>query len=56
VFALVGSAGAPQLWVTVVLVAAYAIPIASLVLMLVTGRALHDRVAGTMVATAVATA
>ena len=52
VFALVGSTGAPPLWVTVVLIAAYAIPIASLVLMLVTGRALHDRVARTTVGTA----
>lgn len=52
VFALFGTTAAPPLWVTVVLVAAYAIPIVSLVLMLVTGRALHDRVARTMVATA----
>lgn len=49
VFALVGSTGAPPLWVTVVLIAAYAVPIASLVLMLATGRALHDLVAGTTV-------
>jgi len=52
VFALVGSTGAPSAWVTVVLVAAYAIPILSLVLMLVTGRALHDRLAGTTVSDA----
>src|SRR3954466_5644242 len=51
VFALVGSTGAPPLWVTIVLIAAYAVPIVSLVLMLATGRALHDRVARTSVAT-----
>lgn len=49
VFALVGSTATPPLWATVVLIAAYAIPIVSLVLLLVTGRALHDRVAGTTV-------
>ena len=47
VFALVGSTAAPPPWVIIVLVATYAIPIASLVLLLATGRALHDRVAGT---------
>jgi uncharacterized RDD family membrane protein YckC len=57
VFALVGSTRAPTLGVTIVLIAAYGIPILSLVLLLVTGRALHDRVARTSVATAaVATA
>lgn len=52
VFALFGTpaAPAPPLWVTVVLLLAYAIPIGSLVLMLATGRALHDRVARTVVA------
>ncbi len=50
VFALFGSTAAPPLWVTIVLVAAYAIPIVSLVLLLATGRALHDRVARTAVA------
>lgn len=50
VFALVGTTTAPPLWVTGVLIAAYAIPIVSIVLLLVTGRALHDRVAGTRVA------
>ena len=50
VFALFGSTAAMPLWVAVVLVAAYAIPIVSLVLLLVTGRALHDRVARTNVA------
>ena len=52
VFALFGTTAAPPLWVTIVLVLAYAIPIGSLVLLLVTGRALHDRVARTTVATA----
>ena len=50
VFALFGSTAAMPLWVAVVLIAAYAIPIVSLVLLLVTGRALHDRVARTNVA------
>ena len=50
VFALFGTTATMPLWVAVVLVAAYAIPIVSLVLMLVTGRALHDRVARTAVA------
>jgi uncharacterized RDD family membrane protein YckC len=49
VFALVGSTGAPALWVTIALIVAYAIPIVSLVLMIATGRALHDRVARTAV-------
>ena len=47
VFALIGTTTAPPLWVTIVLGAAYAIPIVSLVLLLATGRALHDRVART---------
>ena len=51
VFALFGTTTAPPLWVTIVLVVTYAIPIVSLVLLLVTGRALHDRVARTAVAT-----
>ncbi len=50
VFALFGTTAAPPLWVTIVLVGAYAIPIVSLVLLLATGRALHDRVARTVVA------
>ena len=50
VFALFGSTAAMPLWVAIVLVAAYAIPIVSLVLLLVSGRALHDRVARTAVA------
>ena len=54
VFALVGSTAAPALWVTIVLVAAYAIPIVSLALLLATGRALHDRVAQTVVASVTA--
>lgn len=49
VFALVGSTGAPAIWVTIALIAAYAIPIVSLLLMITTGRALHDRVARTAV-------
>ncbi|MEO6532266.1 MAG: RDD family protein [Pseudolysinimonas sp.] len=49
VFALVGSTTATPLWVTVVLIAAYAIPVASIVMLLVSGRALHDWVAGTEV-------
>jgi uncharacterized RDD family membrane protein YckC len=52
VFALVGSSAATPLWVTIVLVAAYAIPIVSLVLLLVTGRPLHDRLTGTSVVVA----
>ncbi len=50
-FALFGATAAPPLWVTIVLVVTYAIPIVSLVLLLATGRALHDRVARTNVAT-----
>ena len=49
VFALVGTTAAPPPWVTIVLVATYAIPIVSLVLLLATGWALHDRVARTAV-------
>ncbi|MDP9026729.1 MAG: RDD family protein [Actinomycetota bacterium] len=49
VFALVGSTTAPPLWVAVVLAAAYGIPIVSLVLLIATGRPLHDRVARTSV-------
>lgn len=52
VFALFGTTTAPPLWVMIVLVATYAIPIVSLVLLLVTGRALHDRVARTVVGSA----
>ncbi|HEY4153637.1 MAG TPA: RDD family protein [Pseudolysinimonas sp.] len=52
VFALFGSTGAPPLWVTLVLIAAYGIPIVSIVLLLVAGRPLHDRAAGTVVVTA----
>jgi uncharacterized RDD family membrane protein YckC len=53
VFALVGSTTAPPLWVAVLLVLAYSIPIVSLVLLLATGRPLHDRIAGTWVGAAV---
>lgn len=56
VFAWFGTTTAPPLWVTVVLVLAYAIPIVSLGLLLVTGRALHDWVARTTVAPVVASA
>ncbi len=49
VFALVGSTSTTPVWVTAVLLAAYAIPIVSLVLLLMTGRALHDRLARTAV-------
>jgi uncharacterized RDD family membrane protein YckC len=52
VFALVGSTTAPPLWVAMVLAAAYSIPIVSLVLLLTTGRPLHDRIARTWVAAA----
>jgi uncharacterized RDD family membrane protein YckC len=51
VFALVRSTSAPPLWVIVVLVVTYAIPLVSLVLLLVTGRPLHDRIARTVVVT-----
>lgn len=50
VFALFGSTTAPEPWVVIVLGVTYAIPIVSLVLLLATGRALHDRVARTTVA------
>jgi uncharacterized RDD family membrane protein YckC len=53
VFALVGSTSAPALWVVVVLAAAYTIPLVSLVLLIATGRPLHDRIARTWVAPAV---
>lgn len=56
IFALVGSTTAPPLWVAVVLVVAYSIPVVSLVLLLVTGRPLHDRLARTSVAPALGTA
>ena len=56
VFALVGSTTPPAVWVDIVLGAAYAIPIVSLVLLLATGRALHDRVARTVVAAVAARA
>jgi len=49
VFALFGTTAPPPVWVTIVLVLTYGIPIVSLVLLLVTGRALHDRVARTTV-------
>jgi uncharacterized RDD family membrane protein YckC len=52
VYALVGSTTAPPVWVTVVLAAAYSIPIVSLVLLIATGRPLHDRIARTAVTTA----
>lgn len=51
VFALVGSTAEPRVWVMLVLIAAYAIPVVSVVLLLVTGQALHDRVAATSVVT-----
>jgi uncharacterized RDD family membrane protein YckC len=50
VFALIGSTGHTEAWVIIVLAAAYAVPIVSLVLLLATGRALHDRVVRTTVA------
>lgn len=49
VFALVGARAAPEPWVVLVLASAYAIPLLSLILLLVTGRPLHDRAAGTRV-------
>jgi uncharacterized RDD family membrane protein YckC len=52
VFALVGSTSAPPVWVVVVLAAAYSIPIVSLLLLIATGRPLHDRVARTTVTAA----
>lgn len=52
VFALVGSTSVPPPWVTIVLIATYAIPIVSVVLLLVTGRPLHDRVSRTVVVAA----
>jgi uncharacterized RDD family membrane protein YckC len=50
VFALVGSTTAPPLWVSVLLVGAYSIPIVSLVFLIASGRPLHDRIARTWVA------
>ena len=52
VFALWGTTTVPPVWVTVALVGAYAVPLVSVVLLVWTGRALHDRVAQTRVATA----
>lgn len=52
VFALVGETGPTPLWVVIVLGATYTIPIVSLVLLLGTGRPLHDRIARTSVASA----
>jgi uncharacterized RDD family membrane protein YckC len=52
VFALVGSTTAPPVWVAILLAAAYSIPIVSLVLLIATGRPLHDRVARTSVTAA----
>jgi uncharacterized RDD family membrane protein YckC len=49
VFTLFGSTGAPPLWVVLVLIGAYGIPIVSIALLLVNGRPLHDRAAGTRV-------
>jgi uncharacterized RDD family membrane protein YckC len=51
VFALVGATTAPAPWVVIVLAVTYAIPIVSLVLLVASGRALHDRVARTNVTT-----
>ena len=51
VFAFIGATGPTPLWVVVVLAAAYAIPIVSLILLLTTGRPLHDRIARTSVQT-----
>lgn len=49
VFALWGAPAGPPIWATVALVGAYTVPAVSIVLLVVTGRALHDRVAGTRV-------
>jgi uncharacterized RDD family membrane protein YckC len=49
VFALVGLTTATPVWVVVVLLCAYAIPLVSLGLLVATGRPLHDRIAGTSV-------
>lgn len=51
VFALFGSTAAPSPTTVVLLAAAYGIPILSLALLLVNGVPLHDRIAGTRVAT-----
>ena len=50
IFAMVGTTATTPVWVIVVLVAAYAIPLVSLGLLLTTGRPLHDRIARTAVA------
>ncbi len=49
VFALVGATTATPVWVMVVLVTSYAIPLVSLALLVATGRPLHDRIAHTSV-------
>jgi len=51
VFALFGSTTTPTPETVVVLVGAYGIPLLSLALLLVNGMSLHDRIAGTRVAT-----
>ena len=51
VFALFGSTTAPTPETVVVLIGAYGIPLLSLALLLVNGMSLHDRIAGTRVAT-----
>lgn len=51
VFALFGSTSVPSPTTVIVLAAAYAIPLLSLALLLVNGVSLHDRIAGTRVAT-----
>lgn len=49
VFALVGSTTATPVWVVVVLLMSYSIPLVSLALLVTTGRPLHDRIARTSV-------
>ena len=51
VFALYGSTAEPSPSTVVVLVLAYCIPLLSLLLLLVNGASLHDRIAGTRVVT-----
>jgi uncharacterized RDD family membrane protein YckC len=51
VFALYGSTAEPSPSTVVVLVLAYGIPLLSLLLLLVNGASLHDRIAGTTVVT-----
>jgi len=51
VFALYGSTAEPSPSTVVVLVLAYGIPLLSLLLLLVNGASLHDRIAGTRVVT-----